>query len=80
MPLVGSDIQFEALRRINGSADSWWVRADISYELARSLMADARLSFKVSNPGWYWAFPPSVALAFWGLFFFFYFPRTICQK
>jgi hypothetical protein len=68
--------QFELLRRVNEKGDSWWVKADMSYDLARSLKADATIRFKISSPFWYWAFPPSVVLTFWGVVFFFRFPKA----
>lgn len=68
--------QFELLREIHASGHSWWVQADMAYDLARSLSANALLNYKTSTPFWYWVFPPSAVLAFWGVVFFFYFPKA----
>lgn len=68
--------QFELLRKVNERGDSWWVKADMAYDLARSLKSDAMMGFKISSPFWYWAFPPSVVLAFWGIVFFFRYPQA----
>jgi hypothetical protein len=68
--------QFELLRELNAKSHSWWVKADMSYDLASALKTNATLRFKISSPFWYWAFPPSVVLIFWGVVFFFRYPKT----
>jgi hypothetical protein len=67
--------QFELLSTMHGAGRSWWVRADMAYDLARSLKAHALMGFRTSSPFWYWVFPPSFVLALWGVIFFFHFPK-----
>ena len=74
LPTLNTAEQFELLREVNGRGVSWWVKAETSYDLARWLQSNAKRDFKISSPFWYWAFPPSVVLTFWGVVFFFRFP------
>ena len=68
--------QFELLREVHKGGNSWWVKSDMAYDLARSLKDDAMMESKISSPFWHWVFPPSVVLVFWGVVFFFYFPKA----
>jgi hypothetical protein len=68
--------QFELLQRIHQAGDSWWGKADMAYDLARSLKTEAVLQLEISSPFWYWVFPPSLVFAIWGVVFFFHFPKN----
>jgi hypothetical protein len=66
--------QFALLRATHDRDKSWWVQADMAYDLARSVKADATRRFKSLNPVIYWVYPPSVVLGLWGVLCFFFIP------
>jgi hypothetical protein len=67
--------QTQLLRRISDSKESWWVTAELAHDLARSLKDESALRLEISSPLLYWMFPPSLALAVWGVAWFFLLPR-----
>ncbi len=68
--------QSELLSKVHEMENSWWVKSDMAYDLARSLKADAMMGFRISESVLYWVFPPSVVLVFCGVVFFFYSPEA----
>lgn len=79
-PFIDTNTQFEMLRAIHAHGQSWWLRADMAYDLARSLRENVLMSYRLQNPIMFWLHPPTVVLVIWATLFAFFWPKRECTS